>query len=518
MNMKFAISTRRARPKRRTSARGAFLIVGALLGSAAGPYLGEAFAAAPAEIDTQTAERLTLMAQAADRGDCPAALKEARSLIDEGFTSALPERAQALAYDIAASCELQAQRMEQAYAHAIAGTRLEAASDYLWRYRLAFEIDTKRADFAVETVEEMSQARGAALNSTPVRWMWSLHRMLKDGGREELRRRLLKILSSNAYAPDNNYEPVYAFQLEYAKMLQAAGDEAGAQALLVGIAEPTAVMRASLDPDLRPLMPAADPRSAAERMLALYKEAAARHPDHLIPVNRVASYLRLLGRSQEAIDWLNSFANRVEKEGEFTDSGEELIWWWDELGRNYAALGDYENSAQAFRRGAALEEEGALNVSQVINLAAMQNAFGRGHEALKTMAAFDDPKRSASPFGNAQVRVARGCARSLVGDRGGAGSDLQYLETNRKDAPIALVELLLCLGDMDGAAREIGRQLRDPDQRVGALLFLSDFDEPPHELASNRIARNLDLLKKRADVEQAAKAAGGTRRFHIQRE
>jgi hypothetical protein len=71
------------------------------------------------------------------------------------------------------------------------------------------------------------------------------------------------------------------------------------------------------------------------------------------------------------------------------------------------------------------------------------------------------------------------------------------------------------MGDMEGAAAVVVRRLDDPDQRVEALLQLSDYDDPPVPVPPAPLDAPLRALKERADVKAAVARAGGIRRFHV---
>ena len=192
-----------------------------------------------------------------------------------------------------------------------------------------------------------------------------------------------------------------------------------------------------------------------------------------------------------------------------------INWYWDALGRSWHMLGRYDEMVEAFRKGAAAGEDGTPNVSQVINLAQAQNAFGRGDEALRTLAAFADGRKS-SPYGEMEMRFARGCAQAVAGRPAEAVADVAFAKAHDKDHGEALADLLLCLGDMDGAAAAFIARLDDPDRRADALEQLSDYDDPPVALPPDPINSRLDALKARPDVKAAIARAGGTRRFHVQ--
>lgn len=461
-------------------------------------------------------ERLQHAAEAYDRQDCKTALALARPLLGGGGTPRLPDELEALAYDLVVGCEGDTAK-DRAYADALAGTRLEHSSDSLWHQRLLLEIQAERLDAAVATIEAMTQGRGAALNTVPDDWMSFIRRKLDaDKPAAPLRRRFLKALSDDTYAPDAGDSRKDSYRVAYAIMLAEAGERDSARSKVVALRSPYWLRQASVDPRLRSFLPAdLDLRAATEAMLAADRDEMGRHPDRLDPVLNAAGDLRELGRPQESLDLLASVAGRIGDPAAFTDRDRKLVWWWDSMGRSNAALGKYDEAIAAFRKGAALQEDGMPNVSQVINLADAQIDFGRAEDALKTLAAFDDPKRRGSPYGEMQLRFARGCASFLAGHKAEAAADLAYARAHEKDDPETVSSLLLCMGDMDGAAAVVVRRLDDPEQRVGALLELSDYDNPPVALPPNPVASGRKALKERPDVKSAIARAGGIRRFHV---
>ncbi|MEA3037779.1 MAG: hypothetical protein QOE79_292 [Sphingomonadales bacterium] len=484
--------------------------------AACGWQIAGAAAAAPKAEAGGMSQTLLEIGAAADRHDCKTVVRLGAPVLDRQADALTPDLA-SLIYDLVVGCEWDSGAAERAYVHALRGTALEQSSDLLWRTRLGLELSAKNYPAAVTTVEAMAQGRGAALNSVDISWIWQLDLTIKDSGATPLRRRLLKVLAGDSYLPDDLYGPADDFKLSYANLLVDAGEAPAARTLVAGLQTASAIASASLDPRLRAFVPAdRDVRAAAEAELAGHREAAARHPDKLAPIVDAASDLRRLGRPQEALQLLQGVAPTVDDPSAFSDRDEQYNWYWNGVAAGETALGHYDQAVAAFVKAAAFGERGELNVSQVINLADTQNHFGRGADALKTLAVFADPKRRGSPFGEMQLRSARACANHLAGHDAETSADVAYLKAHEKDGGGALSEALLCLADMDGAAAAFIRRLDDPDRRAAALLQLSDYDEPPVALPADPVESRLPALKARPDVKAAIDRAGGTRRFHIQ--
>lgn len=456
-------------------------------------------------------------AAAYDRGDCASTMKVLEPRLKVPLATKIPEKILAMGYEMAVGCAVRSGDGDGAYRYAVEDTALNDASDQIWRFRLLTELQKRQDIPAVATVEALTQGRTAVLNGTSMRWLVDLSQGLKDRHQDDARRRLLKALLENGYTPDDPFERVDLFRQQYAEILYAAGDKAGAAAQIQEIDEPYLANRISFDARFRSMLPASfDVRASVERRLDEARSLMRRHPDRLAPIVQAAIRLRQLGRPGEALAVLETARPLVEREGAFTDASTQLNWWWDGIASSHAMLGQYDQAVAAMASGAGAQEQGGINVSQLINLAGVQTKFGKPELALATLAPFDVAKRPVSPFGEMALRSARGCANILAGRKEAAAADLAYARAHEIDGRRALAEIQLCMADLDGAAATIIRQLEDPDRRTATLVDLSDFDDPPVVLPADPIEENLKKVKARPDVQAAVARAGGTRRIHLQ--
>ena len=454
-----------------------------------------------------------------DKGDCATVLTLVSPELKVPVTEPGTAKIRAVGYDMAASCAQRVGKKDMAYRYAMDGTALDEASDWIWRFRFALELDGNRFAPALTTIEAMTQGRGAALNSMPVRWMYQLSNKLKDEHQDDLRRRLLKIVTDPSYAPTEVFGTVDGFRQSYAEILYSSGDKDGAAALIRQIDDPTDLNELSFDPRFRPMLASDfDMRASVEHSLADARTVMARHPELVEPIVQVAMRLRQLGRPQEALAVLEPARATMLRQAGFADAEDKANWWWDGLARSHAALGHYDEMLAAMRSGAEMKEAGEVNVSQVINLAEAQVHFGKPEDALKTLAVFDEEKRAVSPYGEMEMRFARGCANALAGKKDALAADLGYALAHDADHREALSDLLLCIGDLDSAAAAFIRRLEDPERRMAALIQLSDYDAPPVLVPDDPVAVNLEKLKARPDMKAAIARAGGTRRIHLQRD
>jgi tetratricopeptide (TPR) repeat protein len=242
----------------------------------------------------------------------------------------------------------------------------------------------------------------------------------------------------------------------------------------------------------------------------------ATHPYRLEAVYKTSENLRQLGRAREALEVLRAAEAEIGTPGAFSDLEDHLSWFWDNMARTYRMLGRYDDALAAYAKGGSARERGNLNVSQVLNMAGNQLSFGRNEDALRTIAVFDDPKRRRSPYGEMVLRYVRGCAHAFAGRRDLTGPDLAYAKAHEKDNREAFAWLMLCTGDMDGAAAAYIKRLDDPEQRGDALMSFSDFDDPSVARPPDPFDSLLKAVAARPDVKAAIKRAGGVRRFRVQ--
>jgi hypothetical protein len=482
----------------------------------AAALIGGAPASASQEKVPAVAVALREAAEALQQQDCPRALKAIRK------AKATPEFKQnphvmSATLNISAVCLAAEGDSEGAYRELIAATALPEADDLAWRLRLMFEFENKRTDAALTTMELLQRGRGAVLNAMPVQWFYQTDNALKRTGSSTQRRRFLAVLADESYHPDDPGVTNDGFRYPYATLLFEAGERDAAFAMARSIESPSLLVDLALDPNFRALTPGdPDIRRAVERKLAEAREVAARNPDHIGPVNDIATYLRVLGKPKEALAALDTIRARIEGKDELADRDEQAIWWWDQQSRAHQMNADCPAAFAALRSGGALRENGGDNVSQTINLASLQVRAGDPAGALKTLVPFETSTQNTSPYGAMQVAIVRGCAHAKLTGPAAAAADIAFVRAHAKDASDGLTRVLLCAGDLDGAAASMIARLADPDERTMALRDLSDFDAPPVPLPADPYRDAYRAMKDRADVRAAAAAAGGTRRFNVQ--
>lgn len=138
---------------------------------------------------------------AAQKKDCAALVGPARIIVAD---TKIPEEIRAQVYGGLVGCEGDLKQADAAYKDALAATALSSSTDAAWMLRLSLEIDAKKWQAGVATVEQMAEKRPMALANLDVEWLGYIHRSLDQPKDEAPDMRLLKILTS-AYVPLNPF-------------------------------------------------------------------------------------------------------------------------------------------------------------------------------------------------------------------------------------------------------------------------------------------------------------------------
>jgi len=458
----------------------------------------------------QARERIASVMAAASRADCRAVLATGIPLGASDTFNAMPAEQRNPVHVMIQRCWADGEAVGAVYRDARQATEASDGSGNAWQLRLAIEYSGRQYEMAVVSVETLGARSMEALSAMPMIWPMSLYADLKREDRGALLRRLLRVVARPDYVPVDTLESMDPLRLELASLLLADGDQAGARAQIGAMADVGVLSGILADPRMRRMLPDGfSLRNALERQLAQHRALMAQHPEMIQPLLLVAGDLRRLGRHEEALAILEPARARIEDPAAFADSAFQAKWWWDAVARAHLSLGHYDEMVASFRKGGEAREYGGINVSQTINLALAQNLFGRGRDALQTLTPFQTNAVAMSPYGAAQVRLARGCAHVLAGAPTEAEPDLRYLIEHEADDPGALTSLYLCRNELNGAALSFIRRLDNPDRRADALLQLSDDEGPAVPGSINPVRSRIPAVRARGDVQAAIARAGG---------
>ncbi|MEO8018299.1 MAG: hypothetical protein ABI769_10825 [Pseudomonadota bacterium] len=221
--------------------------------------------------------------------------------------------------------------------------------------------------------------------------------------------------------------------------------------------------------------------------------------------------LQEAGRFEELLALTNEVIARVAAapadSPPYDDGADKLNWIYNHKASSLRAMGHWEDALTVLEAGNHQQENGAINVSQRINLGAAYLEIGRAQKALEALDGIDWA-HSLSPYGRMQLQHVRYCAYLQLGNTREADNVLAYLREHHDDAESTWQEAMIDAGDLDGAAALLIARLHDPDQRSAALGEVQDYKPLPHAPKRPQTEARWDALIARPDVAAAINAVG----------
>lgn len=258
-----------------------------------------------------------------------------------------------------------------------------------------------------------------------------------------------------------------------------------------------------------------DVDAAVANELEMMRAIVRRSPRSLGAIVQLTYSMLDAGRYDETLETTAAVMRRIEgatAEQAPYDDMDEVIWILDNRARALAAAQRWNEAEAMVRAAADRTENGARNVSNIINLAWFYAAAGRNDEAL---AALLDMGQDMSAYGLMQMHGARYAAALQKGDMEIANESLAYLAEHRNDALQTWQWTLVRANRLDEAAALLIQRLRDPVLRGEALEDVQDYVNPPP--ASQRAVWNTRWMqvRNRTDVRRTVDAVGRIERFSI---
>ncbi|PEQ14105.1 hypothetical protein B2G71_00315 [Novosphingobium sp. PC22D] len=391
-------------------------------------------------------------------------------------------------------------------------------ADY-WFLRLTLEQRTADVPAMVSALEDMARAVPDQFSDLSIDWVFIARNHFKDLAQKGQDRpaylRFLRLFTGPAFAPTVPEPAIDRMRLDLANELAKDGAQEEARALVSQLQLSGTLLSASFDPRLDQFVsPDFDLRAAKERDLVALRQVSDARPDRLASALDIVLVQLDLGDVEGAQATLESVRPEGVLANHFSDLERQHIWWWDTLAQSYAMQNRYDDAVAAFRKAIALGELGEGNVSQKLNLAALQVRYGRAQDALETLDTLSPDE--GSEYGALVYHLVHGCAVHQLGEPASLAEDLAFMSAHEADHPGFLTNLLLCSGDRDGAAQVMIRRLRNADQRGDALEALMIYDPPIGGEPRNPIQQGLAALGARADAQEAAGGPEAIRRVHLQ--
>ncbi|MFQ5535335.1 MAG: hypothetical protein ACE5EM_11005 [Sphingomonadales bacterium] len=343
------------------------------------------------------------------------------------------------------------------------------------------------------------------------RFVWSVIKWLEEQDRKQDVFQLLSALTDANYSGGVPGSSGDYFLVKYVELLIERGRLVQAVALVNRMKLAKPLLQMSIDRRYERLwrMPqfiaATDPAGLAARELAFYEEARQANPDHLNPVLVYLGGLRLSGQSEKAVAVAKEALADLER---FKKDKEDEFWLINELAYALVEIGRVEEGNSLMRDLAArsLDENPDL-VNQFINRGALLLDQGRFEEAME--AAKQAESDYVSPYGLGFVRGIEACALHELGMRRKSMRIVEEMLETAADNYPAVMEVLLCLDQLDRAAEIMIQRLDDPKHRETALLALMQYAPSPNEQPLQRkLQSRLHAVRDRADVMAKIKQVG----------
>lgn len=451
-----------------------------------------------------------------DHDDAASAESELeRAFRNKGFAR-LPEDTRYRALLVASLIALDNNDSKRAHELSIQATAFEEAGNTAWMTRLssAFSIgDYHDAGYSQTYFIKRWPEKLDDINPVAI---WQLHGQLKRSHDLDLDRQMLDELfdaewQSRGVEPSDMWRDLALLHLQRDEIDRAATVAAritSGQTALGMLVDKRFDPVTSRHPDAFDV----DRLIAAE--IAAAEDRAKQHPDQLMPITDLQElylitrqYPRVLSISEAAVAHARSGDGRKT----YTDFAERYNWVLDNRSRALKRQGHWDEAAKVEERAARHPEQGAMNVSQLINLGELYADLGRPDEAAGAIAEVGE----MSPFGRMQLESVRLRIAFDRKDAAAFGAAMDYMREHRADAIATWEDALLLHGDLDAAAALLVERLENPEWRNDALVDLQRFDEVTVTPVEKVIQERWHAIVARPDVQAAVQKVGRVGRFHI---
>jgi hypothetical protein len=426
---------------------------------------------------------------------------------DPGFASLAEDVRHGVILILAAAYSDQ-QKSADALATAKIATGFPQAGENDWRIRIVSAIGQHDDGDVALGLTQLALHWPTGLSKFRSQWILSTAFILK--GRPESAERLdalAKALFDTGWSPDDPFLSADDMWANLAISLLAKGDTATAIAVGNHIVSATTLAKMRVDKRFDPVTSASpahfDIAAAQARNIDDARRNALVFPSKLEGANRVANALYLSGQADAALKVVNdALAQPTGSDGKspFADYDEQINWAFDVQARALSVLGREDESVAALAKGAKAKENGAINVSQAINLADAYNVYANPKAALEAIAGVTDA--TVSRYGRMALEDAKACAFSQLDDSRNMRTSIEYLKTHTDEGVAPYIDALQCIGDRDALARELIAQMDNAITRSGALMFVQDY--LPSDKLPPRAKAEIELMREvrsRPDVQ-----------------
>ena len=330
---------------------------------------------------------------------------------------------------------------------------------------------------------------------------------------------LLEALAAAEYeAPHTGESGFYWYALAEERLER--GDVDGARAAAERVRSPAELVSLRADRRFDAIVDrgarAFDVERAANRRVDDLRARALLDQDVLETQSAFAAAMLVVGDAESVLalaDEVESMYAASPRPGYRDD--DQRVWMLNHRANALRRLGRADEALDVLRKAAGLDEEGAANVSQVLNLGELYCALGCPDDSLATIARAG----RMSGFGRMVQTYVQLCAAVQKNDAAGVDAALAYLREHRATSETIYTGSLLYAGRDDEAAATMIERLGDPARRGEALRELQVFRKGPAlpgEAATETAAEaRLAAMRERADIRAALADVGRIESYPI---
>lgn len=437
------------------------------------------------------------------------------ALESKGFAQ-LPTNLRYRALLVASMIAAQNGQNSKAHDLSVRTTTFDEADDAAWRVRLNSAFATSNYGDAAQSVTVMAQRWPDRLGDIYPGAIGQLHRELTRAHQVDADRSMLDALfnadwQAEGVEPSAMWRDLALLHVEHHDIARA-----GIVALRIDSAQTALSMRVDKRFDV---ITASHPQAFdVDRLMAAGITAAEARmkaqPDRLAPITDL-QVLLLLTRQYTRVLAISDAAVKHAEHGDgaatYTDFGDRYNWVLDNRYRALAGEGRWDEALRVETLAARRPELGAMNVSQLINLANLYADLQQADKAAEVIVELGQ----MSPYGRMQLEIVK--LKIAIGrkDEAATAIAMTYLREHRADAIATWQDALLLHGDLDAAATLLIERLDNPAWRNDALVAMQQYANGRLTPMEERIHQRWASITARADVQTAMRKVGRVERFGI---
>lgn len=466
---------------------------------------------------TTDAERIVQRAfEDARHGNTATAAAELDEALHSAGFGGLPEDVRYQALFMASLIASETGQNEKTHDLAMKATGFPQADDMAWIVRFSSAFTIQDYDDAALSLTRFAQRWPAKLDNVEPGAVMQLHYRLELAHADEADRLMLDELFDAGWQ-DNGVEPSYLWRdLALQHLERGEMERATTVALRVTSGQVALSMRVDkrFDPITLAHADAFDVDSLVAAEITAAKARIEAQPDRLQPITDLQELYLITRQYEKVLSISEAVVSRAEqREGPrtYSDFGDRYNWILDNRSRAFKRQGQWDKAIATEVLAARLPEQGAINVSQSINLGGLYAELGHPDAAATAIVQLGD----LSPIGEMEMQAVKLRIAVDRHDEAAAASAMAYLRGHRAEELDAWQDALLLRGQLDEAAALLIERLENPSWRSDALVRMQHYAETIETPMEKAIHDGWNAVTARSDVQTALQKVGRVESFAI---